>query len=88
MAHFIIFIFQTLQVWEIFSRKHRANTEQTPSKQQDADVYYYKSKTIRDRNTKLTEDDNELWPSMSLKFVIHIFISTGVIRGTTYPPPA
>ena len=36
---------------------------QTPCKQQDAYICYYKSKTIRDKNTKLSEDDYELWPS-------------------------
>ena len=44
---------------EFFSHKYGANTEQTLSKQQDADVCYYKSKTIRDINTKLSENDNE-----------------------------
>ena len=43
MAHFIIFISQTLQVWGNFSRKHR-----------DAHICYYKSKTNKDINEKFT----------------------------------
>ena len=45
---------------------------QTLRKQQDANVCHYKSQTIRDRNTKLSEDDNELWQSMLSQFVTYI----------------
>merc|ERR1712240_694863 len=66
--------------------KHRTNTAQTPHKQH-AYVRYYKSKTNRDINTKLTECNNELWPSMLLKAGIYISISTGIKGGPTYPLP-
>ena len=56
----------------------RANSKKTPRKQQDAHVCLYESKTIRDINTKLSEDDNELWPSMLSQFVTYISISTGI----------
>ena len=75
MAHFIIFISQTLQVWGNFSSIHRAH------------IFYYKSKTNKDINTKLTEYDNELWPSMLFKVGTYISINTGVKAGPTYPPP-
>ena len=62
MAHFIIFISQTLQVWANFSRKHR-----------DARVCYYKSKTNRDINDKFTSlmDFGQLNQNMSTQ-IFHL----------------
>ena len=39
---------------------------QTPHKHR-AHIFYFKSKTNKDINTKLTEYDNEVWPSMLFK---------------------
>ena len=65
MAHFIILILQTLQVWANFSRKHRAYTAHTPRIHR-THIFYYKSKTKRVSNTKFSECNKELWPSMPI----------------------
>ena len=68
-------------MWDFFGQtphKYRTNTEQTLHRQHDVHICYYKSKTIRDRYTKLSEDDDELWPSMLSQFVTYISISTGI----------
>merc|ERR1711872_994901 len=68
----------------IYGTFSRANLAQT-SQKQHAHVCYYKSKTNRDINTKLSEFGYELWPSMLLKAGINILISTG-IKGVQHTP--
>ena len=71
--------------------KHRANTEQTPSKEQENSkmpTFVIINQILLEIETqKIIEDDNELWPNISLPLDTYISINTGITRGPVYPPP-